>query len=98
MKIVLPAALLLALVVPGRAEDKPAAGGANAEIQAEKKEFHKEMKEERQAFKEKQHEKRKAHREKMKSMRHKAHEERKEKRQEEKKAGAAEGATAPAPK
>lgn len=82
MKMILSAALLLALIVPVRAEDKPAAGGPTPEMKAEHQEFKKEMKADRQAFKEKQHEKRKAHREKMKGMRHKAKEERKEKKTE----------------
>jgi len=82
MKMILSAALLLALIAPVRAEDKPAAGGPTPEMKAEHQEFKKEMKEERKAFKEKQHEKRKAHKEKMKSMRHKAKEERKEKKTE----------------
>jgi hypothetical protein len=81
MKMILSAALLLALIAPVRAEDKPA-GGPNPEMKAEHQEFKKEMKEERQAFKEKQQEKRKAHRDKMKGMRKKAREERKEKKAE----------------
>ncbi len=81
MKIILPAALLLSLIMPVHAEDKPAAG-ANPEMQAERQEFKKEMKGDREAFKEKQREKRKAHREKMKGMRHKAKQERKEKKAE----------------
>ena len=82
MKIMLLAAALLPFAVLARAEDKPAAGGAKSEIQAENKAFHEEMKAERKEFKEKQHEKRKAHREKMKAMRQKAKEERKEKKAE----------------
>ena len=93
MKIMLLAAFLLALVVPVRAEDKPAAGGGNPQIKAEHQEFKKEMKAEREAFKEKQQEKRKAHREKMKGVREKSKQERKEK-----KAAATETAPAPAAK
>lgn len=93
MKMILSAALLLALLVPVRAEDKPAAGGPTPEMKAEHQEFKKEMKADRQAFKAKQHEKRKAHKEKMKSMRRKAKEERKEK----KAAAATEVAPVPAP-
>lgn len=94
MNIILPAALLLALIAPVRAEDKPAAGGPTPEMQAEHQEFKKEMKEERKAFKEKQHEKRKAHKEKMKAMRRKAKQERKEAKTE----AAPEGAPAPVAK
>lgn len=96
MKIMLSAALLLALIAPVRAEDKPAAapGGGNPEIKAEREEFKKEMKAEREAFKEKQHEKRKAHREKMRGMHQKARQERKEK----KAAAAPEAPPAPAAK
>ncbi|MBI2387066.1 MAG: hypothetical protein HYV14_13830 [Elusimicrobia bacterium] len=82
MRTILSAALLLTLIVPVRAEDKPAAGGPPPEIKAEHQEFKKEMKADRQAFKEKQHEKRRAHKEKMKAMRRKAKEERKEKKTE----------------
>lgn len=82
MNMILPAALLLALIVPARAEDKPAAGGGNPEIKAERQEFKKEMKADREAFKEKQREKRKAHREKMKGMHQKAKQERREKKAE----------------
>ena len=81
MKILLSAVLLSALIIPVRAEDKPAAGG-NPETQAERHEFHKEMKADRKAFKEKQHEKRKAHREKMKEMRHQARQEHRHKKAE----------------
>ena len=48
MKIMLLAAFLLALIVPVRAEDKPAAGGENPEIKAERQEFIKEMKAEQE--------------------------------------------------
>jgi hypothetical protein len=93
MKFILSAALLLALIAPVRAEDKPAAGGGTPELPAERQEFKKEIKAEREAFKEKQQEKRKAHREKVKEIRQKAKQERKEK-----KAAAAEVAPAPAAK
>ena len=48
MKIMLSGVLLLALIVPVRAEDKPAVG-VNSEIKAERQEYRKEMKENRQA-------------------------------------------------
>ncbi|MBI4061016.1 MAG: hypothetical protein HY403_06265 [Elusimicrobia bacterium] len=107
MKMMMSAALLLALSIPVRAEGKPPVSGpGNPEARAERQEFreelkadrqafrqkqHEERKADRQAFKEKQREKRMAHREKMKDMRRKAREERREKKAEP---GAA---SAPAP-
>lgn len=93
MKIMLLAVVPLLAVSLARAEDKgksaDAPSGAKAEIQAERKAFHEEMKQERKEFREKQHEKRKAHREKMKTMRQKAKAEHQEKKAAE--------AAAPAP-
>lgn len=94
MKMTLLAALLLSLIVPAHADDKPEAAKGNPEVQAEKKAFKEEMKADRQAFKEKQKEKRSAKREKIKEMRAKARAERKAKK------AAAEGSaaeTAPVP-
>ncbi len=82
MKIMLSAALLAALTVPVRAEDKPAGGGPKAEVRAEHREFKKEMKADRKEFKAKQREKRKAHMRKMKDKRHKAKKQRKAARTE----------------
>lgn len=93
MKIMLLASFLIALIAPARAEDKPAAGGGNPEIQAERQEYKKERQADREAFKEKRKEKREAHKGKIKEMRKKARKERMEKKE-----GAAEAAPAPAVK
>lgn len=77
MKTLFAFAVLAALCVPVRADDKPAANGEmkaeqqkfHEEMKQDNQAFHKEMKEKRQAHKKEMHEKRKAHHEKMKQMR-----------------------------